>query len=268
MKEHIPRAIGYLENLQSEGQYWFIRQEAIKALQLTDNAFKLAAYRLMIKGKLKRVRGDFYIVVPPEYLAVGSLPASWFIDAFMSHLNQQYYVGLLSAAALHGAAHQQPMTFQVITNKPTRPIVMGQVSIEFFYKKNLYTHFYQPIKTTTGTMEISKPEITAFDLVRYMGASGQVNQVATVLCELAEQLDPLILGELLNKNEVDITAAQRLGYLLDILQLPVSLDALAKELKQKKTSARLLVVGSDQPIIEHNHRWHILVNEPVEPDEL
>ena len=117
-------------------------------------------------------------------------------------------------------------------------------------------------------MEISKPEITAFDLVRYMDASGQVNQVATVLCELAEQLDPLILAELLKKNEIDITAAQRLGYLLDILQLPVSLDALAKELKQKKTSARLLVVGSDQPIIEHNHRWHILVNEPVEPDEL
>jgi len=30
-------------------------------------------------------------------------------------------VGVLSAAAIHGAAHQQPMIFQVVTDKPTRP---------------------------------------------------------------------------------------------------------------------------------------------------
>ena len=28
----------------------------------------------------------------------------------------EYYVGLLSAAALYGAAHQQPMVFQVLTS--------------------------------------------------------------------------------------------------------------------------------------------------------
>jgi hypothetical protein len=44
------------------------------------------------------------------------------------------------------------------------------------------------------------PKITAFDLVRYMNATGQVNHVATVLCKLREQLHNKKLAELL-KND-------------------------------------------------------------------
>ena len=116
----------YLEHLQTEGQYWFLRKETIRLLHLSDNAFRKAVHRLMIKGKLNRPRGDFYTIVPPEYRATGSLPASrFFIEALMNHLNQHYYAGLLTAAAIRGAAHQQPMTFQVITNKLTRAITVA-----------------------------------------------------------------------------------------------------------------------------------------------
>lgn len=268
MKEEKLSLAHYLEHLQSQGQYWFLRKDVMTKLQLTDNAFRKVAHRLMTKGKLNRIRSGFYAIVPPEYFATGSLPASWFIDAFMSYVNQQYYVGLLTAASLHGAAHQQPMAFQVITDKLTRPIAVGQVSIEFFYKKTIHSHFYQSKKTATGKMNVSIPEITAFDLVRYRDVAGQVNHVATVLCELAEQLNPNLLAELLNNNDVEITAAQRLGYLLDTLPLSIDLDPLATVLKNKKPIRRLLVTESAQPVIEHNRRWHILVNEHVEPDEL
>lgn len=268
MKEYNQTLFHHLEYLQTEGQYWFLRKNVIKTLGLSDNAFKVAAYRLIVKGKLKRLRGDFYVIVPLEYHATGSLPATWFIDSLMNHLKQRYYVGLLTAAALQGAAHQQPMVFQVITNKPTRAITAGQVRIEFHYKKNIIPHFYQPQKTASGTMNMSTPEMTAFDLVRYINAAGQINHVATVLCELAERLNSETLAQLLKNNEVDITVAQRLGYLLDALQLPIDLNLLANQLKQKKIFRRLLVLASDQPIIEYNQRWHILVNERVEPDEL
>ena len=110
--------------------------------------------------------------------------------------------------------------------------------------------------------------MTAFDLVRYMNAAGQVNHVATVLCELVEQLDAEKLGALLKNDEVESTSAQRLGYLLDVLQLRIKLMPLENQLKQRKISRRLLVLSSNEPIIEYNQRWHILVNEPVEPDEL
>ena len=54
---------------------------------------------------------------------------------------------------------------------------------------------YQLKKTMSGMMQIATPEMTAFDLVRYMDAAGQVNHVATVLCELVEQLDAKKLAE-------------------------------------------------------------------------
>ena len=268
MKENITTLSAYLDHLRMDGRYWLSRKEAIAALNVSDKAFKLAAHRLSVKGGLKRVRGDFFIIVPPEHRAIGALPAAWFIDAFMKYLEQQYYVGLLTAAALHGAAHQQPMTFQVITNKPIRSITVGQVFIEFICKNSIQPYFYQQKKTMSGTIQVSTPEMTALDLVRYMGAAGQVNHVATVLCELVEQLDAEKLADLLKNDDVEITAAQRLGYLLDVLQLPIDLLPLENQLKNRKTSRRLLVLSSSEPVIEYNQRWHIEVNEQVEPDDI
>ena len=59
-----------------------------------------------------------------------------------------------------------------------------------------------------------------------------------------------------------------MGYLLEIFQLPIDLLPLENELKKRKESQRLLVISSTQLIIEYNQRWHIEVNEQVEPDEL
>lgn len=258
----------YLEYLQSRGKYIFLRSETIAKLNLTNNDFKKAAHRLVQKGKISRIRGDFYTLIPLEYQASGTLPATWFIDSFMKYLELPYYCGLLTAAALHGVAHQQPMVFQVVTTRQMRPIQVGNLKIEFLYKKVVHPHFYQPMKTATGNMNVATPEMTAFDLVRYMNASGQVNHVATVFCELVEQLNAEKLAELLKSDDVEITSVQRLGYLLDVLKLPIDLLPLENQLKQRKVSRRLLVVSSGEPILEYNQRWHILVNEPVEPDEL
>jgi len=43
-----------------------------------------------------------------EYRVAGAPPASWYIDDFMKAVGTPYYVGVLTAAALHGAAHQAP----------------------------------------------------------------------------------------------------------------------------------------------------------------
>ena len=268
MKEENKTLPHYLEHLQSQGQYWFVRENTIKALNLSEIAFQKATHRLILKGKVNRVKGGFYTIVPPEYQATGSLPASWFIDDLMKYYKQKYYVGLLTGSALHGAAHQQPMAFQVITNKLTRPIILGQVRIEFLYKKTIEPHFYQSIKTPSGTMNLSTPEITALDLIRYMNAAGQINQVATVLSELIEKINPEKLSDLLVHNKIEITAAQRLGYICENLSLKINLTALKKELKKRKLSYRFLVVGGNPNTIIRDKNWHILVNEKLEPDEL
>ncbi len=268
MRKEFNTLSDYLESLQSRGKYSFDRKEAMTRLQMTDNAFKKAAHRLMKKSRINRIRGDFYTIIPIEYKATGSLPASWFIHQFMQHVDQPYYCGLLTAAALLGAAHQQPMVFQVITTKQMRPIEVGQLRVEFIYKKTIQAHFYQPIKTATGYMNVSTPEMTAFDLVRYMRVAGHIHHVATVLCELVSELKPQQLASLVEQGDVPLIDAQRLGYLLDVLGLPIDLQPLEQVLKPKKLNQRLLVADGDETILEKNQRWHILVNESVEPDEL
>ncbi len=268
MKENITSLSQYIDSLQSKGIYWFLRQDAMRFLNLSGAAFKMTAHRLMKKRRLQRIRGEFYALVPLEYRATGSLPATWFINALMEHLHQRYYVGLLSAAALHGAAHQQPMIFQVITDKRTRMITAGGVRIQFLYKKSISKYFSQEIKTETGVMCVATPEVTAFDLVRYMDESGQVNHVATVLCELAEKLNSTLLAKLVEQDDVEISIAQRLGYLLDALALPVDLTSLENVLKNKKPIKRWLVTKGQRIIISQNKTWRILINEIVEPDEL
>lgn len=268
MKEEITTLEQYANSLQSKGTYWFLRQDAMHALQLSGDAFKMAAHRLTKKGRLKRIRGEFYSLVPLEYRSIGSLPATWFIDALMKHLHQQYYVSLLSSAAFHGAAHQQPMVFQVITDKRTRMITAGQVRIQFLYKKSILNHFFQNMKTDTGIMQVATPEVTAFDLVRYMDVAGQINHVSTVLCELAEKLNAEQLAKLVEQDEVEISVAQRLGYLLEILEVPADLAPLENSLKNKKPTKRWLVTKGERTIISQNKKWHILVNEIVEPDDL
>lgn len=258
----------YIDFLQSRGNYWLFRRGARKALNLSPDAFKVAAHRLIKKGRLQRVRGEFYIIVPLEYQAINTLPPTWFIDAFMAYLEQKYYVGLLSAAALHSAAHQQPMVFQVMTDQVTREIVIGKLKIQFIYKKNIKDRFYQEIKTETGMMHVATPEITACDLIRYMDVSGQVNHVATVLYELSEQIQVEQLARLVSQGDIELSVAQRLGYLLEILSLPIDLTLLEQAVKNKKPSNRWLVTKGKSTVILDNKKWHILVNEIVEIDEL
>jgi hypothetical protein len=69
-------------------------------------------HRRIVATESFRVKRRFNFPRPLEYREAGGPPASWFIDDLMRFLGQPYYVGLLSAAAIHGAAHQQPMVFQ------------------------------------------------------------------------------------------------------------------------------------------------------------
>src|SRR5690606_2826851 len=82
------------------------------------------------------------------------------IDDIMRFLDQPYYVGLLTAAAIHGAAHHRPQEFQVVTDRPTRQITVGRVRIRFVQKCTIHEAAVQEVKTETGTMPVSTPEET------------------------------------------------------------------------------------------------------------
>ena len=126
-----PAMSDWVEQLQSLGRFIFTRSRADSETERSSVAVQAALRRLKEQGRIVSPRRGFYVVVPPEYRATGSPPASWFIDELMRHLDQPYYVGVLSAAAIHGSSHQQPMVFQVVTDKPTREMRVGKVTIQF-----------------------------------------------------------------------------------------------------------------------------------------
>ena len=128
-------------------------------------------------------------------------------------MKQPYYVGLLSAAAIHGAAHEQPMVFQVMTSKPTREMYAGRVVLRFSMSRKMEQMPLMSVQTETGSMRVATPETTAFDLVRYPAGAGHLSNTATVLAELAERLDADALVGL--APLVCVPDVQRLGYLLE-----------------------------------------------------
>ncbi|MHB0980007.1 MAG: type IV toxin-antitoxin system AbiEi family antitoxin domain-containing protein [Thermoleophilia bacterium] len=256
-------AAAYVEDLQAGGRYTFTGVEIKAGMLRSDAAVEAALRRLKKRGRIAAPRRGFYVIVPPEYRQAGCPPAGWFIDDLMGFLGRPYYVGLLSAAAIHGAAHQQPMVFQVMTDAATRDAEAGRVRIEFHMKSALESTPVAKVQTETGYMRVSTPEATAFDLVRFARPAGGLSSVATVLGELAERLDPGELATL--SRSCRAPEMQRLGYLLDLIGMSRPADPLAAALRVRRNRPVLLVPGGENEG-SVDRRWRVILNEPVEAD--
>lgn len=254
----------WIEALPENGRYVFSRADAERATDASNAAIKMTLYRLKKNGAIVGPRRDFFVVVPREYRTAGSPPASWFIDDLMRHQGRGYYVALLSAAALHGAGHQQPMAFQVITDAVERGVKVGRVRIEFHSSNLIENAATELVQTETGTMVVSTPETTAFDIVRFPAACGAWNNVATVLAELAEKLeaDKLAAGA----SRVARSDVQRLGWLLELVEENSLADALARSLEGRRLLPTPLTRTRDTADAPLDPRWRVLVNDQVEPD--
>jgi predicted transcriptional regulator of viral defense system len=254
----------YVDELQARGRYWFLRADARKRTGSSDVAIEAAIRRLKKKGRLVAPRKGFIVIVPLEHRVAGAPPANWFIDDLMKYLGQPYYVGLLSAAEIRGAAHQRPMVFQVITDRPTRPSRAGRNRIEFHMSRRVGEMPVTREKSETGTFGVSTSEATAFDMVRFPLASGGLSNVATVLSELSESMT----GEKLLKSAVlaKLPEVQRLGFLLDQVGSHDLSQSLHQWLASRPTRKVLLSQGESGRKGALNTRWKIIENVEVEPD--
>ena len=252
---------GYVDGLQSSGRYCFSGAEAAKAIGGSEVARKAALRRLKKKYRIVCPRRGFFVIVPMEHRSAGSPPASWFIDPFMAFLEQPYYVGLLTAAGIHGASHQQPQVFQVVTDAPTRPVRVGRVRIEFHRSRSISKAAAERVKTETGWMRVSTPEETALDLVRYPEACGHLDNVATVLKELAERIMPEKLVQ--SAREARHPHAQRLGYLLEKLGLKKLAEPLSELVGSRRRRPVLLSPHRGGDSLGHDPRWYVIPNEKI-----
>jgi len=253
----------YLKNLLARGKYFFTKQDALLELGLTENQLRFQAYRLSKKKLLKRFGHDFFMIISPEHFVTGSLPPQWIVDAYMKHIDQDYYIGLLSAASFFGATEQQPMTFQVITNKKTKPIHLERGSIDFHTFNGCVDASKTTIKVPTGYAKISTPEQTMIDLLRFYEASGHLSNVVAVIQLLAEEINTITFTYVV-EHEQTKSVLQRLGYILEILSLP----KLAKivETALEKRTIEYTPLRPDLPEKDgiKNSRWKIVINDEVD----
>lgn len=261
----------YLNGLLAAGRLVFRREEALEANRMGQGAFLDAAEKLQKRHQLLNPRRGFYVVVPPQYLNLGSPPPASFIDDLMRFEGHPYYVGLLKAAELHGAAHQAVMEFQVVTDKRSPTIRAGRTKIAFYYRKELaqVAAGVEDRKTDTGTMKISGPELTVLDLVRYPQASGGIDNVATIIEELGPKLEAGKVATL--SRAFERTVAQRAGYLLQWLGLMEQADRLHAALEERPTQwieldpARADPEGAAEPATI-DRRWRVTVRRTPERD--
>jgi predicted transcriptional regulator of viral defense system len=263
----------YIGELLSGGRSVFMRQKAQHALGITQGAFLDAAERLQRRNALISPRRGFYVIVSPQFASWGAPPPSWYIDALMRYETADYYVGLLQAAAFHGASHQAVMEFQVVSAKRFPQIKAGRSRIAFYFRKDfaLIAPGLEERKTETGFMKLSSAALTALDLLRYPRASGGIDNVATIIKDLSPQINSKQLAELAQGIEKPVV--QRLGYLLDRLGEQKSADKLWSSLSTRgafgwvefdRAEAKDPVFTPE--VIERNIRWRVMVRRYPEPD--
>ena len=224
--------------------------------------------RQVSRGRVQSVYRGFYVIVPVQYQLKGVVPPVYYIDGLMYYVGKPYYVGLLSAAAMHGATHQRAMKTQVMTVLPRIKESGKNSLLDWNYRQEIPEAFVVKKNAEIGTLRYSGPELTAVDLVQFASHVGGYQRVATVLAELMDSVDMEKMGELLRFTT--IATIQRLGYLLEcVLSRQDQADALFQVLKAQGTWNSILLSNvQDRRERAPANRWHVNGNIDIEVDDL
>lgn len=222
------------------------------------------------QGRIVSVFKGFYIIVPPNYQNMGVLPAVMFIDDLMCYLNRPYYLSLLTAASLHGAAHQGPQSHFVCTTLPTiRTTRKNGIQIEYISKRNFLDQHIVQKKTESGFVKVSDPVLTSIDMMNYHKSIGGINRAATIINELSEEIAVEQIENGLTKL-CPIADLQRLGYLWEnVLERSDLADELYEVLnRNKKIKRKYRLSSSREALVDaKKNRWKINPNLIIEIDE-
>ena len=185
----------------------------------------------------------------------------------MRFLGHDYYVAYLSAAEVHGAAHQRPQVFQTVTSGRLRDRSFGRVRLEFTTSAETGRRPTVERNTPTGTMHVGTAEVTVLDLVASPEHGGGLSNVATVIGELLDD-DRVDVDELTRVSEdYPLSVRQRTGWMVELLAELVgraaNLSSLATSVAGAARAPLLPSAGRAGPA---DARWHVIVNTDVEPD--
>lgn len=262
----------WIRNREIMGRPMFSVREVREAVSpAKDVAVRTELNRLSRQKIIYPVYKGFYAVMPVQYMTRGVVPPLYYIDQLMAYLQKPYYISMLSAAQLHGAAHQRPQRFSVTT---VRPVISTSAAknnlLLWHFRSEIREELLEQRNSETGIVKFSNPELTALDLVQYGGQIGGLSVAATVLEELAERVDftrnfPLLC------EMASCATMQRLGYILEhVLEETVKADTLYNVMTEARLPLQYRPLSNSKSTdgCPRNIRWKIIVNEQIETDDL
>lgn len=189
----------------------------------------------------------------------------------MSYLNKPYYISLLNAAEIHGAAHQRPQKFSVMSVFPKSSVSQSKNNtLVWVYRKEIPTDFLLS-KILKQEMSIlfecridSSWHCTIWAIYRWTFKS---------IYYIGRTYRKLDFRGASNKlfGYTSIATIQRLGYILDeVLNAAEIADTLYMELTSyvKRFKYIPLTINKPKDCAERNNRWKIFVNTIIETDEI
>ena len=253
--------------LMAQGRHFIGSDEAARLLGVDPSRLSVSLQRAREAGKMVSITKGAWVPVPPEFRAAGAPPPLHFIDPLMRHLGHPYYVGLLSAARLHGAAHHAPMSTQIVTPALLRDRGIGVHRLSFIRRERAADRATVDIGVATGLVRVSTPEVTLVDLVDAPGLGGGLDNVATIAGELA--LEGLIDPDRLEAacGDSPVTVIQRLGHLVETAARAVGTHLDLDRVRRRVDGAPLALLDHRSPRGGRiDERWRLVVNRGLDPD--
>lgn len=247
------------DRLLAEGIVSITASELAKRAGTSIASAHLAIHNAKRSGKLFTPVRGLYVLVPADYRDWGAVPADWFIDDMMRHLGRQYYVGFLSAASIHGASHQAPQVFQVVTDRAVANRTVHQLKLAFYAAADIETRATVERTGPTGRLRVATPETCVLDLSERPDVGGGVNTLLEVLGELT--LDPDLLATAARTRAK--ATVRRCGWLLEQTHPDLDLAEL-RDIAQPGEGIATRLVARGPRHGKHDHRWGLLINTEAE----
>jgi predicted transcriptional regulator of viral defense system len=249
--------------MYAQGRVTFTLAEASQSRNASLDSTWSALSRAQRDSVLFSPLRGFYVIVPPEYRGEGAPPWRWFVAPMLRYLEAPYYVGLLTAAAQHGATGQAAQEVQVIVDRQVRQKIAGRQRIEFILRKRASQAPVVEVTTPTGRLRVSTPEMTMLDLVAYPSRAAGWNNIASLLPDLAPLASRRGWKDAL-RVQPRTTEVQRLGHLMDQFGAAHT-DVLEAWLQGHPFENTPLVPGGGAKG-KPDARWRVTVNASIEPD--
>lgn len=247
-----------LDERQARGKLVGALDELAREAGLSRLAARRQFERLAPRAVQLPGRPSLLLTVPAEDRPRGAPPVAAWLHDYMSHRAPHYYVGLLSAAALHGSSSQVPLATQVVVPHPLQSFELGRLRVEFIAKRRADLTPLSVLPGLAAPMNVSSPAATLLDLIAFSRRVGGMGRVFEIAEGLKPKLTPHDLREALLAG-VPTPVMQRTGHLLEHLGYP-SLVSVVERVLPATRAWVALQTGTSAHRAPRVDRWRLLDN--------